>query len=266
VLVRLAACAAVVLVGVGCGGADRRDAARDYIEQVNRVSRELRASLIEVQNVYSRFSTRRAELPALRPELERSERTILTLQSRLRNVDAPADARLLRRRLLLLVAAEAELAREAVSLVAFVPRLETALRRLRPATARLRALLRRAGNDDARAAALDAYSRIVAKTVRRLRRLRPPPVVRPSHAADVAALTRVGMLAGRLSNALRRRQGDVLPRLVTEFDRAAQSGATLSAQRAERRAVIAYNRRVARIGALAAAVEQERARLERALE
>jgi hypothetical protein len=262
----VAACAAVVLVGVGCGVHARRDAAREYIERVNRVNGEFRAPLIEVQNAYARFTTRAEELPALRPRLDRSKRTILTLQSRLRNIMAPPEARPLRRRLLRLVAAEAALAREVVQFVLFVPHLETTLRPLGPATTRLRGILRRSGAIDAQAAALTAYSGSVATMVRRLRRLDPPPVLRPSYTTDIAALTRVSTVARRLSNALTDRRKQDLARMVAEFNRAARSGGTVSAQRAERRAIVAYNRRVARIDTLAAAAERERLRLEHRLQ
>jgi len=254
---------AVVVLAAGCGGGQRSSVAR-YIKQVNAIELGLRGPLAQVASV-NRQVLGHTDLAKLTPKLARSERTIATLRTRLAALTPPPAAVVLQRRLLTLVDAEAGLAHEVHQLAVFLPRYQTALRGLDPASARFRRSLGGAKTAGAEAQVLDRYRSDLSGPLARLRRLDPPPVLRPSYAAQVATLTRVSATAGALAQALREKRTAEARSLIQQLGAASVTGGSLAAQQAQISAVRSYDGRVRGINDLAARVRAEFARLQSTL-
>ena len=253
----------VAVLAAGCGGGQRSSVAH-YIEQVNAIEDGLRGPIAQVVKANRQVSGH-ADLAKLAPRLARSEETIGTLRSRLAALDPPPAANRLHRRLLLLVDAEAGLARELHQLAVFLPRYQAALAGLAPASARLRKSLGAARTAAAEAQALEQYRGDLATPLARLRPLDPPPVLRPGYEAQVATLVRVRSTAAALAEALRTKRDAEARTLIQQLGAASVSGGSLEVQRAQIRAVRAYDARVRQIDDLAGRVRTEFANLETSL-
>jgi hypothetical protein len=147
----------------------------------------------------------------------------------------------------------------------FAPRFAAAIRPVAPAGRELRAVLNSKAKPAAKAAALERYRAVLAPVLAHLRALRPPPVSAPALRAQVDALARVRVTAAALADGLRRNQTRKIAKLARAFGAAAISNQALSAQRAQRRAVQSYDRRVRTLNALGRAITREEARLEKSL-
>jgi hypothetical protein len=289
-----AAALAVLLVAAGCGGngpskGARRQAVTHYINSVNGVENDLRTPLLQIENAYRSFSTHGALQSAV-PRFAGAETTLHTLRARLAKIDAPPDAQQLRRRLLRFVDAETGLAHELTLLAAFLPRFSTALRPLAAADKELKkglAAVRvpkpksvpkaqlkaaRAAYQSAvaaaaagQAAALEAYVGKIARVEDALRRLNPPPAMTPAYRTQVLTLTRVVATGKALVAALLAKKYAQVAALDRQFQKAATTSTSLSAQREQIAAVKAYDARVRAVNALAVGVDNERVRLQKAL-
>lgn len=293
--VRLAAGAlVVVLVAAGCGGSGasksaRRKVVTQYIDSVNSVERQLHVPLLQIEKTYASFSKRGAPVGAV-SRFARAETTLHTLHAQLAKIAAPPDARPLRRRLLQFVDAEAELAHELTLLAVFLPRFSTVLQPLASADKQLQKALAavavpkpkavpksqlkaaRAAYQSAvsaaaagQASALETYVAEVAKVQDGLRRLRPPPAMAPAYRTQTLTLTRVIATGKELVAALRAKKYAQVATLDRQFQKAAATSASLSAQREQIAAVKAYDARVRAVDALAVGVDRERTRLQTTL-
>jgi hypothetical protein len=289
-----AAALAVLVAAAGCGGsgpskAARRQAVTQYINGVNVVERDLRAPLLQIESTYRSFSAHGALQSAV-PRFARAETTLHTLHARLAKIDAPPDAQQLRGRLLRFVDAEAELAHELTLLAAFLPRFSTVLQPLAPADKQLQKALAavpvpkptsvpkaqlkaaRAAYQSAvaaaaadQAAALETYVGEIEKVQDGLRRLHPPPAMAPAYRTQLLTLTRVAGTGKALVTALRAKKYAQVAMLDRQFQKAATTSTSLSAQREQIAAVKAYNARVRAVDALAVGVDNERVRLQKTL-
>lgn len=261
---RVAAVAAVVLIVAGCGDdhAGRR-AVGGYVSDVNRVELDMRGALVELQRTNGQFSTKDSAKTHARAVSAR--KTIRRLERELQRLRPPKEAAQLHARLLSLVAAELSLAREVESLSLFLPRVSVALAPMQAIQQRLNAALRAAKGRAAQADALERYAAALDGPVAGLRALHPPPLSEPVRDGQLRTLVRVRALALELAHAVRTHQNARLPALERRFAAAARSDETVSAQKARIVAIVAYNKRVARLGELAASVQQERKRLDKSL-
>lgn len=134
-----------LLVAAGCGGHSSQDAKRkavtQYIERVDAVEQQLRFPLLKIERTYRNLSAHPGTLKKFAPQFATAEATLNTLQTRLRLIDAPPDARRLRTLLVGLIGSQAELVHELTTLVNFLPAFDAALKPLVPADARLKKAL-----------------------------------------------------------------------------------------------------------------------------
>lgn len=261
---RAAAIAAVVLTVAGCGDdhAGRR-AVAGYVTTVNRVELDMRGPLVELQRTNARFSTKNSAETHARAV--KARRTISGLQRELQDLDPPKEAAELHTRLLALVAAELDVAREVESLSLFLPRISAALAPMQSIQRKLNAALRAAKGRTAQAETLERYARSLEAPIADLGALDPPPLSQPVRDGQLRTLVRVRTIALELAQALRAHQDARLPALEREFTAAARSNETVSAQRTRMAAIAAYNKRVRRLGELAASVLRERTQLDKSL-
>ena len=291
------AVAVVVLLFVvaGCGGGGaakkaRRNAVAEYIVRVDSVEQQLRVPLSKIEKTYRDFGTKSSNLKSTVAKLAGAEATLHTLQTRVSLIKAPPDAAKLRTLMIKLTATEVGLAHELTTLAVFLPAFTSALKPLGPANARLKTALAavavpkpkpvkpsqlkaaRAAYTHAieaaalgQADALDTYLAAIAKVQTRLRRLEPPPALAPSYRTQVATLSRVRSTGTPLVAALRARQLKHIAELDRNFQAAATTSTSLTAQRAQIAAIKAYNARVVAVGALARQVDTERTNVQKRL-
>lgn len=254
----------VVVLGLtGCGNA-RRHRVVTYINAVNAIQHDMRLPLARVEYAYRHFGRPRAAMTQS-AALWRAVTSLDRLHGRLVHLSAPVDAAAMHRDLLHLTASEAAFAREVAMFADYVPLYRRALEPLAVASGKFRASLQHAHGPAAQVAALRAYRQTLEPIVARLRRLRPPPVLVPLHTRQLSSLHRVALLAGLLSDALHRQQTARIGPLLTRFEDASQATSTVDAQRAQIRAVRAYNRRLFAMRSLAGRIQQQAAALNRRL-
>jgi hypothetical protein len=117
----------------------------------------------------------------------------------------------------------------------------------------------------AQADAVDAYDAALIPVLRAFRRLHPPKALAPADAAQIRALEATRTTGARLSAGLRSTNRAGVPALGRAFTLASRVSQSVAAQRAEIRAIKAYNARARAITAAAGRVQAEVARLQRTL-
>ena len=113
--------------------------------------------------------------------------------------------------------------------------------------------------------ALDAYLATIANVQASLRGLDPPPALTPSYREQAATLAKVHATGAALVAALRAKDFKHVGALNRAFQLAAGASSSVTAQKAQIAAIKAYNARVHAIGALARAVDTERANVQKRL-
>ena len=287
----LATVAAIALV-LGAGGLwghkSSRGAVDRYIENVDRVQQQMRLPLTQLLTVYRSFSTH-GTTPQVQQRLAGAEQTLRTLELRLAALTAPAAAGRLQRLLVRLVQQERFVAREVEQLAVFQPRFHTlvgesrlaetrlglALGSVRPpqahsvrgsptkiAQARAAYAAAAARASAAQAGAIDAYDRSLVVVVRRLRALRPPPLMTPAYAAQVRTLVATEAAGGALVRELHKKNRARVPLLSRRLSEAARIAGSVSAQQAEIAAIKAYDARVEAVGTTQGLIQREITRLQ----
>jgi hypothetical protein len=274
-----------LLVG-GCGQqqSSQRPAVAGYVKHVNTIEAALATPLASVASAGNAFSQEQRSSasreqrsdgiltlgPTPEQRLKKAWIEIQGLRTRLAAIRTPPPAEHLRVLLLELIDGQAAMTRQVEELVAFLPRYNTTLNSLGPATKRLEAVLseRTAYGTAAvsavfasKAAALRQFQATTGTLVVQLRRLRPPPVSEPGYKAQVAALQAMGASAGRLAAMLASGSPSNVGPVLTQFDRAAASTDSVAVQKAEIAAARAYNSRVSALDTLSQKVALERLRL-----
>jgi len=218
---------------------------------------------VELQRSNAKFSTK---TPAkTHAHAVHARQTIAGLQHVLQGLRPPKEATRLHARLLALVGAELDLAREVEQLSVFLPRIARAVAPLAAAQQQLNHALRSSPARLAQARSLETYARALDGPVRALRNLDPPPISQPVRHGQLATLVRVRAIALELAGALRSHADARLPALERQFVAAARTDQGVAAQRARIAAIVAYNKRVRRLGQLALRVQKERTRLDNTL-
>lgn len=292
-----AAVAAAVVVTVynhSSHGSPQRKAVTAYIQRVNAIQTTMHAPLAQVMLAYRDF-TGSGLGPAkqnVAHELAVAAATMETLDRRLAAVPAPREARKLRTKLLVLVAAQAEVTREVEGLASFTPGYAAELRRANHANAVLGAALKaipvpkshsirgtkkqvlaaqRAYRVKAQAAAssqadaIDVYDASLARVIARLAAMRPPRVLVPGYAAQLRAFRATRAAGIRLSEGLRSANRGDVARLGRNFVNASRIAQTTAAQEAQITAIKRYNARARAISSASADVQNELVRLQRVL-
>jgi hypothetical protein len=294
----LAAWAAAVvvatLVGLAIGGVFHRhhvsshEAVARYITSVDAVEQQMRLSLTALPAAYRSFAKSGSD-PKTERKLAAAELTLRALQRRLSALASPPAAATLRRLLLRLVASEAAVTEEVDRLVRFLPSFNAAVARAKKADGALvktlsgaqppaggtfrgtpaqiaqaraaytAALARVRG---AQAAALDAYDAVLAVVLRRVKTLRPPPVLAPAYDAQVRAFEATRIAGAALARELRVANTARVPLLSRRLAEAERLAASAASQQAEVAAVKAYDARARAISSLQGDIQKELSRIQ----
>lgn len=273
-------------------GSPQRRAVASYISRVNAIQNQMHAPLSQVMLAYRDF-TGQGESPGNpASELATAAVTLTRLDRKLVAQPAPPQARRLRMGLLDLVAGQAAVTREVQKLSSFSKPYGSVLRTARDDNAQLDRALRAVAVPQAHAIkgtkaqvrnaqlefqaqakaaattqadAIDVYAAQIETVLRRLERIRPPAVLRPTWTAQIRAFREIRRTATALSAELRnpkRKDVATLGRAFANSSRIAQSTA---AQRAQIAAIEQYNARARALSSAAVRVRSELLRLQRTL-
>jgi hypothetical protein len=259
-MIRVAA--GVIAAGLalaGCGSTDdhRRDAVNGYIKQVNDAQREALLPWQRAQAGYVAVGSGKVTESELR-DLARAPKTIRDLRARIASVEAPDDARRLRTRLLRLLDLDAQFASEVQTFSRYVRDVTPLEQQVAARTVQLRRTLQRSPASELEQQALHRYAVQLDGLAARLERLAPPRALAPWHAQQVARLTTLRRGARDLTRGLATRDVAITRQGLEAL---AQAASTSPVTVADRTAVVAYNKRLRRIDAAAAAVAAEQRRL-----
>lgn len=240
----------------------RREAVVAYIVQVNTAQQASILELERVSRTYRELRLSERATPAERRRVEEAESSLRQLRARLSELAAPPEAATLRRQLLDLVDVQIVLAEEVGGMVRYLPVQAAQNRRLSTATDRLRAALGEAETGSAQREAFTAFRVALLEAAEVLGQADAPDVLEPARKGEVERLQHLASLAGRLAAALGEGKAEDVDRLLAQF---VQTSAAAGTTKAERDAVVAFNRRVKSIAQLRAALVEERSRLDIAL-
>lgn len=289
----VAAAVSVTVLGHDSGGGSKqRKAVTAYIHRVNAIQNRMHAPLTSVLLAYRDFSRKGSSTRRTAVELATAAATLERLDRRLAAVPAPPEARTLRTRLVELVAQQAAITREVQRMATFAPQFAAVLAGARSANDALGRALRavkppqphtlrgtkaqvraaqRAFQAEASAAAakqadaIDAYDAHVAAILRRLARLQPPDVLKPSYTAQIRAFRTIRANGAQLAAELRKPKRNDIAALGRKFELSSRIAQSTAAQRAQIAAIKAYNARARSVGTASARVQEELARLQRDL-
>jgi hypothetical protein len=239
----------------GCGGS-KKEALTRYVQQVNTVASGMRLELEQVAAVNAGFRST-ADLAALAPKFARADRTLGTFAARLAALDPPPEAKPVAATLAKLVAVERDLVAELHRFAVFLPAFRRALAPYGRAVAAFRNAASSVKTAKAEASVVDVYANALSKPLAALARLSPPAVLAPTYTTEVRLLRRSRATALSLAAALRAGRAAQAHTLLVQLSQIAVSGGSLAAQRAQIKAVRAYDAEVARATAL-----ENRAQLE----
>jgi hypothetical protein len=259
----LALLAPIALAACGGGNDDARGRVNAYIEQANTAQQRSAKDLERINASYQAFARGTIEPRRATADMATAQRVIRTVRERVAALQPPADARGLHGKLVAYLDMNLGLARETARLATYVPRATAATAPLAGDNRRMRRALRAAATPVDQAAALDRFARSLGGMLRDLRRLDPPPVLRPAHGDQIARLTSTRSLAVQLHDALVAQDAQGVARLLERF-RSAASARRPRAKLAAR-AIDAYNRRLQALNAAYAGVQREQVRLDRTL-
>jgi hypothetical protein len=271
---RLAAAPAFALVAASllaaCGGDDPRERVERYILEANAVQKRAEPAFKRANEAYVSFSRRGAPEEVARPvgaatgrpeEIAAAERAIRSTRSRIARLRAPSEAAALHRKLLRVFDVNADMAHETTVLARYLPAAEKAVAPLDDISKRLRRRLAGAPNPDNQARALRAYFLSLDGLIARLRRLEVPPVLAPTHRAQLDRLTSARTLAKRLRAAIEAQDAKRVARLLVQFRKL--NARRDRERRLTARAIRSYTRRYRAITTVVQDAQRERFRLER---
>jgi hypothetical protein len=236
-----------------------RDDVSEYIQDVNEAQRPFTTRYGSVNRVYEQFSLSPETAAQQLPQLRAALRTLTALRVRIERLDAPTEAETLRVRLIAFFRQQETVAKELVSVAAYLPKLRDAEQPLTAVNRRLRTGLR-ASSTDAQAEAVGAYAVELVRAARALAAIDAPRLLNASHDAYIAQLRSYAAASRALRRAIR--DGDQAGVDAAAARLRAASTARPGSERAQRDAILAFNERVSRIQRLAGQVERERRRLD----
>jgi hypothetical protein len=253
---------AAAAAATGCGGDSDREKVGHFVTAANEVQQRSAPAFDRANRAYANFSKGDLRARRAQRELAAAERTMRQTRDDIAALHAPSKAAELKRRLVALYTKDAALAHESTLLASFVPASATAMKPLASVGGRLTSSLRAADSPEQQIAALRRYARGVARVVKRLEPLQPPPLLIDRHHGQVEHLRRVRSLALRMVGALEAEDSEGVARLLLRFRKL--NGQT-SATALPPGALAAYNRRYLGVRRALQSVERERSRLERSL-
>jgi hypothetical protein len=288
------AVAAAVVVTVQARGSSESASHRRvsaYIKQVDGVQQSLGFRLTRLLAAYRGFTTGNAG-PRVRSQLAEAERTLRTVERRVRALEPPPEARQLHRLIVRLLALDGDVAHEVFQIATFSPEFRRVLAGAVKASRQLSTELagvkfptphqvhgspaeiakaradyhaRATAAAVAQADAVEKYCAALASVLTKMRALRPPPVLAPELQTQERAFAATRKAGLTLGAGLRSSDLSQVPALSRRFSVAARSAGSVASQRAQIAAIKAYNARVRQVGALGAQIRKEVTRLQQAV-
>lgn len=248
----------------GCGG-DERDAVRErterYIQSEQAVMRRAQPDFERANQAYLAYAKGELEPETAADQVQQAERAIRNARDGVLVLEPPPEARRLHDELVRYLDMNVELADQTTLLVRYVPAAAGALAPLGRANRRLEARLAGAEDSDDQARILEQFEGQVDAIAGELRDLEAPAVLSPVHEEQVRRLEATRRLAGRLRRALRAQDAERVSVLLKRFRSVAPEPD--ARRRLTNQAVVRYNRRLKRVVAAYADVQQEQTRLAR---
>ena len=288
----VAAAVAVTVSRHNSKGSPQRRAVAAYVDRVNAIQNQMHAPLSRVMLAYRDFTGQGDATHDPSTELAAAAATLTRLNRKLASEPAPPEARNLRLRLLALVSGQAAVTREVQRLAAFSAPYGAILRTARVDNARLdraltavtvpkahaikgtKAQVRNAQRRfqaqaktaaTTQADAIDTYSGQITTVLRRLTRLTPPAVLRPTWSAQIRAFREIRRSGSALASKLRSPKRNDVASLGRAFAASSRIAQSTAAQRAQIAAIEQYNARARALSAAAIRVRSELLRLQRTL-
>ena len=249
----------MVLISRDDDDGERREAVSAYIVEVNTTQQALILQLERVSTAYRKLQLTPDRAPGQLEQVEEAEQTLRELRARLAALVAPAEARNLRSRVLRLVDIQVALAHEVAGMVRYLPVQSREARNVANATERLRDGLSASDTVAAQRQVFAAFEDALRPSVRRLEAASAPDVLEPSRRDEIQRLSRLLAVSKDLRAALERQQAEQIDNLFARF---AQTSASVGTTKAERQAVIAFNKRLKEISKQRTAIAAERTRLD----
>jgi hypothetical protein len=237
-----------------------RDDVAQYIEQANETGTKFAEQYGDVTAAYRGFSTDPAKAGSQARRLSLAARRLTALRQELQALEAPPEARRLRLRLLAFYRQQEAVALELAQITAFFNRLAAAERPLARASNSMRDAMTEATTPQEQAAALARYGDALTSVRKQVAAVPAPGILAPTKRAETSRLQRTVASVRDVEASLRANDRVGLQQAVQRLGQVGGGGAA-----AVRAAILAYNRHVADIKRLGAAVEKERLRLDREL-
>jgi hypothetical protein len=252
--------AALLLTGCGSSAkSKRRDAVNSYLGHIQKIQQHYASSFALANQAYRDFSEGKPTKRQLQ-RLRGAEISILAARNTLQAVRPPEDARKLHRQLLHLYDLNAQLGLEVITLQQFLPGVRQVLASLGDVNKGYRQSFSGSKTASAQANALDGYSVAVKKVATRLRRLGPPPALRPWQRSQAKRLEDIVGTAHTLATALRVGDPNATKALIARFRFLLAHQPSVS--QAQHNAVKAYDNRLLGISKLQGKIAREHQRLQ----
>ena len=257
------------LLLAGCGGgngykARRHDAVDRYFAQLVKAQTPLAADIATLNDAYRHLLTKHMRKGDLR-SVTLAQQQLSTVRENVGRIRPPPDARAIHENLVRLVDLDLAVARDLRWMTRYFPRLRGALAPLAPASAGLGKALKTAHGWQAEQAAFTAYCASLRTAAQRVGTLSAPPEFGPSLAGERGALQRSLAGCAVVQKALAQKNTKLLNAGLNSLVGASYGPGAARASAAERSAIVAYNRRLVQIRALAAAIYKQRQRLQNRL-
>lgn len=254
---------AAALGGCGGSGDDARERVEAFVDRANTVQARYAPQFERANEAYTSFVRGGLGDAAAARDLGAAQEAIREARADVAALEPPAEARTLHDRLLRFLDVNLDLARQTTRMAVYRPGAEDALAPLDRVNRRLDDRLAGAADAPEQARALGRFERSLEEILGALRGLRPPAVLRPTHADQIRRLAATRSLAGRLRRALLDEDAAEVARLIERFRSNARDrgGRRKLAAAAVRR----YDERYQQLTEAYADVQREQARLDRAL-
>jgi hypothetical protein len=254
-----------VLVVSGCGSSakdKRRDAVNEYLNSVDKIQTRFAPSFTLANDAYRNFARGKGGKKQI-ARLRGAEVAIIGARDALQQLKPPTDARKLHSQLVRLYSVDAALGLEALTLHQFLPQVRKDLQDLARVNKSYRTSLAKTTTAREQATALDGYSEDISGVAEELRKLAPPPALRPWQVAQTTRLQQIADTGHRLATALRAGDRNAVAGLIKRFRFLLAHQPNVS--QAQHDAVKAYDKRLVGISRLQGKIQAEHQRLQNLL-
>jgi hypothetical protein len=251
---------ALIAAAAGCGGdgGSGREAVEAYIEEANQAQVQFQPAVRSAQNAIRSFAAGKSG-PKVAERLQQAAATMRSARAALARVDPPPEARSLHEHQLELLDLQVRLSLELSLAAGYLPDAVAAIRPADVAGAALARALRTAKTGEEQAGVLTSYAQEVEDVLGALEALGAPPVLKPWHGVQVARLEASRNLAAGLASGIRQEDRGAIDRALEAFSD--QTPDRKVAQKAQREAIAAFNKRLEAQEELLSSIYREQAEL-----